>query len=242
MLGAKDSPPMAPGNVLADFAGGGHVAFTGVLLALIHRGVSGKGQVVEANMADGVNFLGTFPRVLTTTPMWSGPKGTNTLDGGSPYYGCYETKDGKYMSVGALEPQFFKELLKGLALKESDLVPEVGMGREDKKGWEHMRLIFTAKFKTKSRKEWEDIFDGTDACCVPVLTWDDMRERKYDFRPLVGLTQSPARKVDMEYEGKFLRPGEGGDAILKEWMGWSRGKDFDVNSKGAAEVLNKGKL
>jgi len=236
MLGAKDTPPLPPGNVLADFAGGGHVAFTGVLLALIHRGVSGNGQVVEANMADGVNYLGTFPRLLLRTPMWSGPRGTNTLDGGSPYYGCYECKDkGRYMSVGALEPQFFEQFLKGLGLKVEDIVPEKGMTREDKSGWEHMRLIFTARFKTKTRKEWEAIFDGTDACVAPVLTYQDLEEENYEFRPLVGLTGSPARKVDMAYDGKWLKPGEGGDKVVKEWLGWTKGGgEWDVNEKGVA--------
>ena len=243
MLGAKDTPPLPPGNVLADFAGGGHVAFTGVLLALIHRGVSGKGQVVEANMADGVNYLGTFPRVLTKHAMWGGPRGTNTLDGGAPYYGCYECKDkGRFMSVGALEPQFFAELLKGMGLTEADLVPENGMSREDKRGWEHMRLIFEARFKTKTRVEWEKIFDGTDACCVPVLTYDDLRERDYDFRPIVGLTESPGREVEMTYDGKQLKPGQGGETILKEWMGWQKGKEWDLSSKGAAESKEKSKL
>jgi len=243
MLGASDTPPLPPGNVLADFAGGGHVAFSGVLLALIHRGVSGEGQVVEANMADGVNYLGTFPRVLTRAPMWSGPRGTNTLDGGAPYYGCYETKDGgRYMAVGALEPQFFKELLRGLGLQEADIVPERGMSREDKRSWEYMRAVFTARFKTRTRVEWEEVFDGTDACCVPVLTWRDLEERDYEFRPMVGLTGSPGREVEMTYEGKLLKTGEGGEETLREWMGWRKGKEWDVGGKGAAELREKGKL
>lgn len=134
MLGARDTPPLPPGNVLADFAGGGHVAFTGVLLALIRRGVSGKGQVVNANMVDGVSYLGMFPRLLKKEPMWSSERGTNTLDGGCPYYGCYECKDaGKYMSVGALEPQFYDILLKGLGFTSEELLPHPAMKRDDKR-------------------------------------------------------------------------------------------------------------
>jgi len=241
--GGNGGAPQAPGNVLADFAGGGHVAFTGVLLALLHRAVSGRGQVVEANMADGVNYLGTFPRVLTRTPMWSGPRGTNVLDGGAPYYGCYETKDaGAYMAVGALEPQFFALLLKGLGLTEADIVPEQGMRREDKRSWEYMRGVFAARFKTKTRAEWEGVFDGTDACCVPVLTWRDLEEREYEFRPIVGLTESPAREVEMKYEGTLLQTGEGGEETLREWMGWRKGKEWDVGDKGAAELREQSKL
>ncbi|KAK5084365.1 hypothetical protein LTR05_005441 [Lithohypha guttulata] len=243
MLGEKGRPPLPPGNVLADFAGGGHVACTGVLLALIHRGVSGKGQIVEVNMADGVNYLGTYPRLLLKHPMWNGERGTNTLDGGAPYYGCYECKDaGRYMSVGSLEPQFFEVLLKGLGLTEADIVPEKDMRREDKRSWEHMRLIFTARFKTRTREEWEKIFDGTDACCVPVLTFDDLEVRDYDFRPLVGLTESPAKEVDMKYHGRAIKPGDGAENALREWMGWQKGQEWDVSGKGAAELRGKSKL
>lgn len=172
--------------------------------------------------------------------MWSGPRGTNTLDGGAPYYGCYETKDpGNYMSVGALEPQFFAELLKGLGLSENEIVPEKGMSREDKRTWEHQRRIYTARFKTKTRAEWEKIFDGTDACCVPVLTYEDLKERSYDFRPIVGLSESPGRKVDMEYQGRAMKPGDGGEETLREWMGWQRGKDYEVGGKNVAELKSK---
>ncbi|ETI24664.1 hypothetical protein G647_04033 [Cladophialophora carrionii CBS 160.54] len=242
MLGARGQPPLAPGNILADFAGGGHAAFTGVLLALIHRSTSGKGQVVEANMVDGVSYLGTFPRLLTKLPMWSGERGTNTLDGGAPYYGCYECKDpGKYMSVGALEPQFWQELLRGLGLTEQDVVPG-RLDRLDKRSWPYMRELFTQRFKTKTRKEWEAIFDGTDACCVPVLEHAEMEVAGYEHRPIVGLTGSPARKVDMPWEGRALAPGEGGEETLRDWMGWKKGKDYDVSAKGAFEKREKGKL
>jgi len=111
-----------------------------------------------------------------------------------------------------------------------------------KAAWEHMRLIFTAKFKSKTRGEWERIFDGLDACCVPVLTYQDLEERDYDFRPIVGLTESPGRKVDMTYEGKALKTGEGGEETLKEWMGWNKGKEWDIGGKGAAELRERSKL
>lgn len=242
MLGARKTPPLPPANILADFAGGGHAAFTGVLLALINRQTSGKGQVVEANMVDGVSYLGMFPRLLTKTPMWSGERGTNTLDGGAPYYGCYECKDdGKYMSVGALEPQFYTELLKGLGLKPDEVVPG-RLDREDKRAWPYMREVFRERFRSKTRKEWESIFDGTDACCAPVLEHQEMESAGYDHRPIVGLTQSPARKVESPWQGTALKPGEGGEATLKEWVGWSKGRDYDVSSQGAFIKKEKSKL
>ncbi|KIW44286.1 uncharacterized protein PV06_05306 [Exophiala oligosperma] len=243
MLGARGAPPSPPGNILADFAGGGHAAFTGVLLALIHRSTSGRGQVVEANMVDGVSYLGTFPRLLTKESMWGGERGTNTLDGGAPYYGCYECKDaGKYMSIGALEPQFYDELLKGLGFSHDEVVPGKGLDRTDSRAWPYMRELFTRRFRTKTRQEWEAVFDGTDACAVPVLEHAEMESAGYDHRPIVGLTESPGRTPTSPWKGKPLKPGEGGESALAEWMGWKKGKDYDVSAKGAFVKKEKSKL
>ena len=228
LLGAKGLPPLHPGNILADFAGGGMIAFVGVLLALLHRGSSGKGQVVNANMVDGVGYLGTFPRLLQKTPMWDGERGANTLDGGAPYYGCYECRDaGAYMSVGALEPQFFAALLQGLHLKVEDVCPGK-LNRTDNRSWPYMREVFNRKFKEKTRKEWEEVFDGTDACCVPVLELGEMEEANYEQRAAVELTVSPSKKIEDVWEGKMLMPGQGGEERLKEWCGWKKGREFDV--------------
>jgi alpha-methylacyl-CoA racemase len=226
LLGARGQPPLHPGNILADFAGGGMVAFVGVLLALLHRSTSGNGQVVEANMVDGVGYLGTFPRMLTKTPMWGAPRGENTLDGGAPYYGCYECKDpGRYMSVGALEPQFFDAFLKGLGLGVEELCPG-GLDRTDKRSWPYQREVYTKVFMSKTRREWEEVFDGTDACVAPVLELGEMEKGGYDLRPAVGLSESPG--VGSTYQGKPLREGEGGAETLKAWLGWSQGKQYDV--------------
>lgn len=99
MLGASDTPPMPPMNLLGDFAGGGLVCFLGVVLALLGRSKTGRGQVVEANMVDGSAFLATSPRLNLKTKLWANPRGTNLLDGGCPYYATYETNDGGYMAV-----------------------------------------------------------------------------------------------------------------------------------------------
>ncbi|CAH0047488.1 unnamed protein product, partial [Clonostachys solani] len=152
MLGAQGEPPLPPANMLGDYAGGGLVAFAGVLLALIHRSFSGKGQVVEANMVDGASYIGTVPRLRTKEPVWMFERGTNLLDGGCPYYRCYECKDmGKYMSVGALEPQFFEKLLQGLGLTLDQVVPK-GLSREDKNSWPHMQAV--SRKISRRRHEW----------------------------------------------------------------------------------------
>jgi len=112
MLGRAGERPHAPGNIIGDFAGGGAVCFQGILLALLSRANTGRGQVVEANMVDGSAYLAAMPRLNLETPLWSDARGKNMLDGGSPCYDTYETKDeGKYFSVGALEPQFYAALI-----------------------------------------------------------------------------------------------------------------------------------
>lgn len=239
LLGKRNEPPLHPGNILADFAGGGMVAFVGVLLALLHRGLSGQGQVVEANMVDGVGYLGTFPRMLTKTPMWAAPRGENQLDGGAPYYGCYECADaGRYMSVGALEPQFFAVFLKGMGLTPEDICPN-GIDRLDKRSWPYQREVYTSRFKQKTRKEWEAIFDGTDACVAPVLELGEMEEQQHDLRPAVGLTRSPGQ--GSVYTGQPLKPGQGAEAALKGWLGWEQGRNYEVRD-GAWVKRERGKL
>ena len=247
MLGRQHEKPYAPGNILGDFAGGGAICFLGIVLALLHRQQTGYGQIVEANMVDGAASLATMPRLATKFPVWSGPRGTNQLDGGCPYYDTYETKDGKYMAVGALEPQFYAALLRGLEINEAS----VGGNRLDKKTWPKQAELFTAKFKSKSRKEWEDVFDGTDACCTPVLTQQELEQQKFDHRPIVTLRNTPGlaiqegepedrpaaegQGIGVEGDGwseKGLSPGVGGEDILATWMGWSRGRHYDLKDGG----------
>ena len=241
LLGRKGEVPLHPVNILADFAGGGMVAFVGVLLALLQRGVDGKGQVVEANMVDGVSYLGTFPRLGLKTPMLGEERGTNVLDGGAPYYAVYETGErGRWMSVGALEPQFFEALLKGLELSVDDICPG-GLDRNDKRSWPYMREVFERRFKEKTRGEWEKVFDGTDACCAPVLELGEMERQGYEQRPAVGLTRSPGRKIESAWVGKQLKPGEGGEERLQEWVGWKKGKDFDIQN-GVWVIKDKARL
>lgn len=242
MIGTK-AKPLPPGNILADFAGGGAMAFLGVLLALISREKTGKGQIVEANMVDGASYLATMPRLATKSPSWNAPRGENMLDGGCPYYGTYETADGGFMSVGALEPQFYELLLKGLGLTAKDLLPNGGE-RTDKKNWEYMQPVFEKKFKEKSRKAWEDIFDGTDACVAPVLGLRELEDAGYEQRPAVGVTGSPSLPIqghDGDWTPTGLRPGHGGLETLKDWCGWTRGRDYEIE-KGALVRSSAAKL
>ena len=223
LLGPAGAPPAFPANLLADFAGGGLVCAFGILAALLARERGGKGQVVEANMVDGVSALATFLRGLRRTPLGARPRGENLLDGGCPWYGAYETCDGKYVAVGALESQFFRELLKGLGLPAA-LLEE----RMDRSRWSAIREALQAKFKEKSRKKWEDVFDGTDACVTPVLDLDELESEGYEQRPVVSLSATPALEDGLRWSGRVLDVGEGGRDVLVDWLGWKEGRDFEV--------------
>lgn len=251
MLGRKGEKPLPPGNILGDFAGGGAVLFQGILMALLARERSGTGQVIEANMVDGSAYLTTFPRLATKTPSWDQPRGENLLDSGCPFYDTYETSDGKFMAVGALEPQFFTELLTGLGL-EGRGIEKIG---QDRSTWSELRAIFEQSFKTKTRSEWELIFDGTDACVTPVLEFRELemdKSREGDQRPVVTLRETPAlalkRGSQSEdashgqgegvkgdgWSGKALRPGQGGEQMLNQWLGWRLGRDYELDNGGLA--------
>ncbi|KAJ5796880.1 uncharacterized protein N7518_005420 [Penicillium psychrosexuale] len=236
-LGRAGEKPHAPGNILGDFAGGGAVCFQGILLALISRSHTGRGQVVEANMVDGSAYLATFPRLARKTPAWAQPRGENLLDGGCPYYDTYETKDaGRYFAVGALEPQFYAALVRGLGFEIGEL-PE----REDRMQWPALREIFTRRFKEKTRVEWEAVFDGTDACATPVLEQAELEEGGYEQRPMVHLVSTPAAPIPAEnggWSGGGLLPGDGGVDTLRGWVGWKQGKDFEVRKDGAFVAVN----
>ncbi|PKS05338.1 hypothetical protein jhhlp_008712 [Lomentospora prolificans] len=233
LLGRKGEKPYAPWNLVADFAGGGLALVHGVLLALLARSTSGRGQVVEANMVDGASYLATFPRLALKTPLGDRPRGENTLDGGCPWYDTYETRDGKYMSVGALEPQFFRALIKGLGLEAKGWEET----RMDRARWDEMRRVFAETFAAKSRAEWESVFDGTDACCVPVLDYAELEtdaDREGDQRHIVKLKDTPCFEFGHDkaerrgYTADFLAPGEGGEEALEQWCGWKKGRDYDV--------------
>jgi len=140
----------------------------GILAALFERERSGLGQVVDAAMVDGSSALMAFIHGMHSAGRWSGERGTNLLDGGAPFYSTYETSDGGYMAVGALEPQFYAELLQLLGIELDD--PNRQM---DERHWVEERELFTVAFRAKTRDEWSAIFADSDACVTPVLSpWE----------------------------------------------------------------------
>ncbi len=186
MMGERDRPPTPPLNLVADYGGGTMLLLFGVLSALWERSRSGKGQVVDAAMVDGVSaFTGIF-RMFTGRGVWKEARQSNLLDGAAPFYRVYETKDGKYLSVGPLEPQFFAELVEKAGLPEAHRADQ-----NDPKTWDARAADYAEVFRSKTRAEWEAIFEGSDACVAPVLSPSEAFAHPHNV----------ARKAHVEIEG-----------------------------------------
>jgi len=161
-IGERGRRPVPPLNLAADFGGGSLYLLMGVLAALVERQTSGRGQTVDVAMVDGASSLLAMPQSFRSSGIWRDERGSNMIDGGTPYYRCYETSDGKYMAVGCLEPQFFAAFAERIGV---ELPPQLDLSRYDE-----MHAILEERFATKTRDEWTAIYDGTDACVTPVLT------------------------------------------------------------------------
>ena len=203
----QGEPPLPPSNLLGDFAGGGLLCATGILLALLERERSGKGQVVDAAMVDGACYLSTQFFGLLANQLMTLEIGTNLLDGGPHYYQVYETADGGYLAVGAIEERFYLKLLDGMGLDPADL-PE----QNDEARWPEMKVLFGKVFRTKSRDEWTRIFEGSDACVAPVLGLDELDAHPHNaergiLTTLGGTVQpAPAPRLSRT-PGRADRPG-----------------------------------
>ena len=169
-IAKRGEPPIPPLNLAADYGGGSMFLIMGVLAALIERGASGKGQVIDAAMVDGVPAMMGLIQTMLAQGLWTNTREDNFLDTGAPWYRCYKTADEKFVSVGAIEPQFFAELVRLLGLDES-LLPK----QNDKREWAGMHTLFEETFASRTRDEWDSIFRGTDACVAPVLDFAEAR-------------------------------------------------------------------
>jgi len=231
-----ETKPAHPLNLLADFAGGGALCVLGVLTALLSRIRSGRGQVVQVDMVSGSRYIASFPllHAATQTPLWSMPRGHNILDGGAPFYSLYrcagiskDTSDvpPQHMTVACLEPQFFKEFItifkKHVPISSGS--PLLGVSDEALQGdralWPHLRRYLEEGFMRKTRDEWSEIYHGTDACTVPMLTPLEAALSSYDGNtvplPHPFLSETPA-PVPEEILAP-LRPGKHTQQILGEF-------------------------
>jgi alpha-methylacyl-CoA racemase len=163
-IGPADAVPPVPLNLIGDFGGGAMYLAFGVTCALLERGRSGRGQVVDAAMVDGAASLSAMVRGMLAAGTWTLERESNVLDGAAPFYRTYETADGRFVAVGAIEPQFYANLLTGLGLPAAD------WPQHDRARWPAQRAALAALFRTRTRAEWERVFEGVDACVTPVLT------------------------------------------------------------------------
>ncbi|HVF74472.1 MAG TPA: CaiB/BaiF CoA-transferase family protein [Acidimicrobiales bacterium] len=165
LIGRPDDKPLPPANLLGDFGGGGLLLAFGILAALYERVGSGSGQVVDAAMVDGAALLTTMLHGLVHAGAWSDQRGTNLLSGVAPFYTTYETADGGYMAVGAVEPEFYRELLTRIGAADVD--PD---RQHDRSTWPATTARFESIFRTRTRQEWATLLESSDACAVPVMS------------------------------------------------------------------------
>jgi alpha-methylacyl-CoA racemase len=220
-VGRAGQPPTPPINLIGDFGGGGLLLAFGLVCALLERGRSGQGQVVDAAMVDGAATLMTVFHGAQQSGFWSDERGTNMIDGGAPWYDAYETADGKYVAIGAIEPHFYAELLAKLGLDPAALP-----GQHDRAGWPALRERFRAIFRTRTRDQWCALLDGSDACFAPVLTMAEARTHPHArargaFVDVAGVAQPrPAprfSRTDAEVQRPPARGGKHTDEVLAEW-------------------------
>lgn len=235
MFSRVNEKPMFPANLAADFGGGGLMCAMGILMALYERTNSGLGQIVDCNMVEGSSYLGSWLFRSQKLPIWGNKPGENVLDSGAHFYEVYETKDGKYVTVGPLEMQFYKELLDGLELEELDYF-DFKNGKE----------VLTKIFLTKTRDEWSKIFDEKDACVFPVLTAEEATEHKHtkcNFmkdettvipKPGVKLSRTPAKTTAFK---KSPQCGEDSIDVLKD-LGYSEENIWNLCKKGIIKTHN----
>ncbi|MNQ21330.1 Formyl-coenzyme A transferase [compost metagenome] len=195
-IGRQGQPPAPPLALLGDFAGGGLYLALGILAALIERARSGRGQVVDAAMVDGVASLSTAFFGLAAAGVWQPERGANLIDSGAPFYDVYACRDGRYVSVGPLESRFFRKLLAMLELPE-----DLAGWQADRKRWPDLRARLAQAFSSRPRDEWSARLDGTDACFAPVLSFEEapghahLRARG-TFIEVAGVTQpAPAPRL-----------------------------------------------
>lgn len=222
-VGHSDSRPVPPLNLVGDYGGGSMLLVVGVLAALWERDRSGRGQVVDAAMVDGASLLMQMTWALRGVSSWTDARGANQLDSGAPFYDTYECADGRYVAVGALEPQFYSALLAGLGLAEVDL-PD----RSDRGNWPELRTRFAAVFKSRDRDEWAATFEATDACVTPVLSLEEVADHPHMAQRQALITvdgvlqAAPAPRFSRTPTSTPTAPrdsGQDNDQVLADWFG-----------------------
>ena len=235
-IGEASGKPVPPLNLVGDFGGGGMFLAFGILAALYERERSGQGQVVDAAMTDGSAVLMNAIFGIMNSGQWQA-RGTNLLDSGAHFYNTYETRDGKFISVGSIEPQFYALLLEKSGLGEKPDLPRQ-MARDQ---WPDLKQTLGDIVRSKTRDEWDEIMLGTDICYAPVLDFQEAAQHPHNkardtFVEVDGVVQAaPAPRFDRtppEVPGAAAKPGEHTDEILKD-AGMSAAEIAALRESGA---------
>lgn len=235
-IGRRGEAPVPPLNLVGDFGGGGMLLAFGILCALLERERSGNGQVVDAAMVDGAALLMAMIHGFHAMGIWDDQRGTNLLDSGAPFYDVYECADGKFISLGAIEPQFFIELVDRLGLDD-----EMFTHQMDRDQWPVIKDLVAERVRTKTRDEWDTLLAGSDICYAPVLDFDEAAHHPHNlerntFLEIAGVRQpAPAPRFSRtvpEISRPPAHPGENTEEALRAW-GFSRDDIEDLRLVGA---------
>jgi alpha-methylacyl-CoA racemase len=241
-IGPAGGKPVPPLNLVGDYGGGALYLAMGLLAALVERQSSGRGQVVDAAMVDGAGSLASIFYGLKAAGRWTDERGSNLLDGGAPFYDTYETADGGYVAVGALEPKFFAELVKRTGIDDGFVKRQY-----DKRAWPELRAALAAAFRGRTRDEWCTLLEGTDACFAPVLSLDEAPRHAHvqsrgGFVEVGGVVQpGPAPRFDRS-GSRSPQPapavGTHTDEVLAE-AGLSADEIAALHASGAARAAER---
>ncbi len=221
-IGRPGERPQPPLNLVGDFGGGGMLLAFGLVCGILEARASGQGQVVDAAMVDGTAVLTTFIHGFMGMGIWTDERGANMLDSGAHYYEVYECADGKFLSVGAIEPQFYAVLLDKTGLADD---PEFAR-QNDRSQWPHLKARLAEVIRAKTRDEWAAIFDGTDACVAPVLSLSEAPRHPHTvargtFVENAGIVQPAPAPRFSRTAAEIARPpahaGQHTDEVLAEW-------------------------
>lgn len=225
-IGRNGEAPVPPINLIGDFGGGGMMLAFGTVSALLEREKSGQGQVIDAAMVDGAAILMTMIHGFRAMGLWEDKRGTNLLDGGAPFYDVYECKDGKFISLGAIEPQFFSQLIDQLGLSKENLPHQM-----DRDQWPEIKKLVAESIRTRTRDEWNNRLAGSDICFAPVLDLDEAALHPHNverstFIEVGGVRQpAPAPRFSRTVPEIIRPPAHPGENTVEALGNWGFSED-----------------
>lgn len=220
-IGHPGRKPVPPLNIVGDLGGGGMLLAFGIVCGILEARQSGQGQVVDAAMVDGAAALMGVFYGMKAAGLWTDQRGSNLLDGGAPFYDTYETKDGKYVSVGSIEPQFYTLLLEKAGIDDPDFQNQLDIPK-----WPELKEKISIVFKSKTRDQWCEIMEGSDICFAPVLSMDEAMAHPHNVERetfvKVGDVMQPGpaprfSRTKPEVRGPASAPGENTNEALRDW-------------------------